>query len=156
MRSAMSRSRSTRRGVSVIWITLLLCTVLLPMVGLAIDLTVVYSVQSNSSAAVDAGALGAGRLLSTVTDSNTIQTIATQFVNANFPAGYFGSGAPQITATYTPGFTQTVQVSATVQVPLIFMRALGFKMSTAGRYRHGDSQIQPRRDRARSLGLDGP
>ena len=125
----LSNTRSSRRGVTVIWITLMLSCLLLPMVGLAIDLTVLYSVQSKLSAAVDGGALGAGRLLNTAS-SSSITTIATQFVTANFPTGYWGSQAPVITATYTPGLTQTVQVSATAVVPLLFMRILGFNTGT--------------------------
>jgi Flp pilus assembly protein TadG len=131
MRLSNPRSGSGQRGIAVVWMTLMLCTFLLPMVGLAIDLTVLYSVQSKLSAAVDGGALGAGRLLTTAS-SSSITTIATQFVNANFPTGYWGSQAPVVTATYTPGLTQTVQVSATAVVPLLFMRILGFNSATVG------------------------
>jgi Flp pilus assembly protein TadG len=131
MRPSNPRSGSGQRGIAVVWMTLMLCTFLLPMVGLAIDLTVLYSVQSKLSAAVDGGALGAGRLLN-VASSSSITTIATQFVNANFPTGFWGSTAPVVTATYTNGLTQTVQVSATAVVPLLFMRILGFNSATVG------------------------
>ena len=131
MRLSNPRSGSGRRGIAVVWLTLMLCVFLLPMVGLAIDLTVLYSVQSRLSSAVDGGALGAGRLLNAAS-SGSITTIATQFVNANFPTGYWGSQAPTVTANYTPGLTQIVQVSATTVVPLLFMRVLGFNSATVG------------------------
>jgi Flp pilus assembly protein TadG len=110
------------RGAALILYTLLLPTLLL-MVGLAIDLSILYVVQTRLSTAVDGAALGAGRLLGTSVDT---KTIAGQFLNASFPAGFWGSSTPvpNIVPSNT-GALHTISVSATVQVPLLFLRILG-------------------------------
>jgi hypothetical protein len=95
---------------------------LLLAVGLAIDLSMLYVVQTRLSSAVDGAALGAGRLLGT--SANTTE-IAGEFLRANYPTGFWGSYnlVPTITAT-TNYSLHTIQVSATIQVPLLFLRIL--------------------------------
>src|SRR4051812_18881194 len=109
-----------RRGATLVLYTLMLPLVLIPMVGLAIDGTMLYIVQAKLSTAADGAALGAGRLLGT--PANTAE-IAGEFLNANFPPGYWGSYnlVPSIQAT-TSFSTHTISVSAKVDVPLLFMR----------------------------------
>jgi Flp pilus assembly protein TadG len=100
---------------------------LVPLIGLAIDGTMLYMVQAKLSAAVDGAALGAGRLLGT--NANT-EEIAGEFLNVNFPAHYWNSAdvVPNIHATTTLG-SHTIDVGASVQVPLMFMRVLGTSSS---------------------------
>src|SRR5690242_10994791 len=107
-----------------------LLVVFIPLVGLAIDGTRLYIVQAKLSAAVDGAALGAGRLLGTVANTSEI---ANEFLNVNFPAGYWGTSNlnPTINYTNTLG-TNTISVSATVQSPLLFMRIFGYPYSTVG------------------------
>jgi hypothetical protein len=80
-------------------------------------------VQTRLSSAVDGAALGAGRLLGT--SANTTE-IAGEFLNANYPSGFWGSYnmTPTITAT-TSASLHTIVVTATVQVPLLFLRLIG-------------------------------
>ena len=116
-----------RRGAALVLYTMLLPTLLL-MVGLAIDLGILFVVQTRLSAAVDGAALGAGRLLGTPANTNEI---AGEFLNANYPSGYWGSYnlIPNISVTSNASL-HTIVVSATVQVPLLFLRLLGQQFCT--------------------------
>ena len=94
--------------------------VLFGLVGLAVDKTILYIVEARLGSAVDGAALGAGRLLGTNANPSEI---ATEFVRANFPTGYWGSSNLTPTTSYTSNSgLSTVTVSASVQVPLIFLR----------------------------------
>lgn len=101
----------------------LMIPLLMTMVGLAIDRTMLFIVEAKLSAATDGAALGAGRLLGTT--ANT-EEIAGEFLAANFPSGYWGSYqfTPTITAVNVLS-THTITVSASVRVPLLFMRWYG-------------------------------
>jgi len=112
---------NNRRGAALILYTVLLPTMLL-FCGLAIDLTMLYVVQTRLSTAVDGAALGAGRLLGTTANTSEI---AGEFLNANYPTGFWGSYnlTPSISVT-TNASLHTIVVSATVQVPLLFLRVL--------------------------------
>ncbi len=104
--------------------------VLIPMVGLAIDATMLRIVQARLSAAVDGAALGAGRLLGT---SANPQSMASEFVNANFQpgaVGFWGANNLQVSTTYTPGITKTILVNARADVPLLFIRIFGQTKAT--------------------------
>ena len=63
----MSAFRRLRRqkGSTLLLMSTLLPIVLIPLVGLAIDGTILFIVQAKLSAACDGAALGAGRLLGT-------------------------------------------------------------------------------------------
>ena len=116
-----------RRGSAMVLFTTMLPTLLIPLVGLAIDGSRLYIVQAKLSSAVDGAALGAGRLLGTT--ANTTE-IAGEFLNANFPAGFWGTNSLAPNITYTTSFTShTISVSATVDVPLLFMRIFGQSQS---------------------------
>ena len=144
-----SRSRRRQSGVAMIWYSLMLCTLMLPIMGIAVDLTILYTVQARLSAAVDGAALGAGRLLGTSTGSASGPTekMAGEFFLANFPAGYWST--PALTSageslnnsspnTYgivmtspAPGSFQ-INVTANVQVPLIFARIFSVSSAAVG------------------------
>lgn len=121
--------RNRRKGATLLLLMLGLPLVMIPLVGLAIDGTRLYIVQAKLSAAVDGASLGAGRLLG-VQGVNTTE-IAGEFLNVNFPAGYWGTNnlTPAISYTNVLG-TQTIKVSATVQSPLLFMRIFGQPSAT--------------------------
>ena len=124
-RRTPAKSRPAERGATLIMFTMLTAMVLIPMVGLAIDGSVLYWTKAKLSAAVDAAALAVGRDLSS--DSTTT---AQTYVYANLPQGWLGTSyTPAPTAlvqndTPTQG-TRRVTVSASVTVPLYFMRILG-------------------------------
>jgi len=144
-----SRSRRRQSGVAMIWYSLMLCTLMLPIMGIAVDLTILYTVQARMSAAVDGAAMGAGRLLGTATGSSAGPTekMAGEFFLANFPTGYWST--PALTSlsetmtnttpnTYSVQYTNPapgsfrVQVVANVQVPLIFARIFNVSKASVG------------------------
>jgi len=118
-------SRKRQRGNILIATTLALPVFIAPLVGMGIDATLCYIVQTELSAAVDGAALGAGRLLSTNANPTDI---ATEYLHANFRVGQAGFwGAYNLTPTINvqTGTTKTVTVTASVTIPLIFMRLIG-------------------------------
>jgi Flp pilus assembly protein TadG len=124
-----SSKHSRERGSVMIMFTLML-PVIIMLVGLAVDRTMVFIVESRLSSAVDGAALGAGRLLGT--PANTTE-IAQEFLNANFPSGYWGSYnlTPTITST-TNIALHTITVSANVTVPLLFLRVFNQPTTVVG------------------------
>jgi len=92
-----SRRRQRQSGVAIILLSLMLCTILLPMIGLAFDLTIMYIVRAKLSAAVDAGVLAGGRSLigskTLAAQQTQVTNIALDFLNANMPQGYWGTQA---------------------------------------------------------------
>jgi Flp pilus assembly protein TadG len=126
-----TRSQRGQRGNILIFLTLAL-PFFVGLVGLGIDATMCYIVQTELSAAVDGAALGAGRLLSTNANPNDI---ANEFLNANFrvgQSGFWRSYNLTPTVTVVTGMTKTVTVTATVTVPLLFMRLLHHDAATVG------------------------
>ena len=130
------RRRATR-GVVTIYIVFA-SMLLIPVVGLAIDFSVLYNVKARLQAAVDAATIAAGYTLQRTTDMTNpaqlaqITNTATAFFNANYPANYWGS-----TPSYyvvTPGVAanqvRTIQVRAAEIVPMLFLRVLGINYST--------------------------
>jgi Flp pilus assembly protein TadG len=129
-----SGRRRRQSGVAIILLSLMLCTILLPMIGLAFDLTIMYLVKAKLSGAVDAAVLAAGRSLTgsqTLAAQQTqVTNIALDFLNANMPQGYWGTSATPTVLTPTANIvTQDttnmrilVTLAANVQVPTIFMQ----------------------------------
>ena len=136
-------------------ITLMLSSLLLPVVGLAIDGGRAYLVRIKLSTAVDGASLAAGRLLgtppgATVSTQTTYATdTAQQFLAANFPSGFYGAQlVGSGTVCVDPGSDntdpcnvgnggqvqtykiRTVSVSASAQMPTFFMRLLRFPTVT--------------------------
>ena len=147
-------SKSLKSGQAIVLFTLMISSVLIPIVGLAIDGGRGYLVRLKLSSAVDGGALAAARLLGTGNDQaaqvdNATQTVK-QFVSANFPAKFFGAdivGTPYVCVD--PGVdskdpcqvngggtsvntfkVRTVVVSASAQMPTLFMSILGMPTVT--------------------------
>ena len=124
-------SRRRQRGSTLILFTLMLPSLLIPIVGLGIDATMLYIVQAKLSAATDGAALGAGRLLGTLADP---AEIAGEFLAVNFPtnntAGFWGAFDLHPTIVYTAGITKTISVNATAKVPLLFARIFGQPYAT--------------------------
>jgi Flp pilus assembly protein TadG len=141
-----SLSKRRQRGVAMIMYSLLILTLILPIMGIAVDLTMLYTVQARLSAAVDGAALGAGRLLGTSTGSSagSTQLMAGEFLIANFPTSYWGVPALSVTTDASnttpnsyyvlmtnpgPGAYQ-IDVKANARVPLIFARIFNVANAT--------------------------
>ncbi len=113
--------------------TVFTCMLLIPVVGLAIDFSVLYNVKGRLQSAVDAAAIAAGYTmqrstnLSDPTQVAAIQATATRYFNANYPAGYWGSTQVSYSATPAQDATtkiRTIKVLAQESVPMLFMRVL--------------------------------
>ncbi len=137
MRERFSKRLKQERGATLILLTFALSLVVLPLMGIAIDGTTCYLVRIKLSQAVDAAALGGARSLSTGLNLTSQTTSATatalSYLNSNFPSGLMGatfSGSPTISITQNSTISRTVQVQATVIVPLTFLRVAGFRTAT--------------------------
>jgi Flp pilus assembly protein TadG len=126
-----------RKGFAVILTTLSL-VLLVPMVGLAIDVSVLYMIRAKLSAAVDAAVLAGAQSLAnggdTATQRASAQDAATRFFNANFPTGYWGTtnvtfAPPTIDDTSAVNY-RTVSATASATAPLYFLRVFGTDATT--------------------------
>ena len=118
----------------MILFTFLMVLVIVPTIGLAVDGSIVMWEKARLSAAVDAAALAAGRSLSVGQDlaSQTASAvnIAQTYFQANLQPGQMGTtvvnGQPTVTVAQTNSLTRTVTIQANINVPLYFLRLLGF------------------------------
>jgi Mg-chelatase subunit ChlD len=151
-----STRKSNQRGASLILFTFVFMMVVIPILGLAIDGAIVFWVKARLSAAVDSGALAAGR-----TPSANATTTAQQYVYANFPAGWMGSAysvAPTAIVTYPNTGTRRVTVNATVNVPLHLARLFGmqtFPVPAVAASSRRNSNIMLVLDRSGSMNATG-
>jgi Flp pilus assembly protein TadG len=158
-RASGSPNRRRDAGGALMMFTLLVPFLLFPVVGLGIDGTIMFSVKAKLQSAVDGAALAAAQSLSSgltfTAQSATAVLTADEFIKANFVAGatagsgYWGTyglndqtcdthGNPTpsgtsaciVAAQDTTNKRTTVTVSASVNVPLLFMRILGFSSGT--------------------------
>jgi Flp pilus assembly protein TadG len=130
--------RSNRRGFVLIYYTLCLMFIL-SVVGLAIDLGMLYNVRAKLAAAIDGASLAGGRCLGRGISFTNAQPIATdtaqRWFAANYPTGFWGStlnaGDPQVSVTNV-GNTMKVQITASVKAPLMFLSIFGYPNSSVG------------------------
>ena len=124
-----------RKGVAVI-ITAGCLMGMVPVVGLAIDASLLYVVKAKLSAAADAAALAAARSLNvglTIGEQeDSARSRAEAFFAANFPEGYFNthSNSVSVVVAETAYRTRTVTVSVATTTPLYFMRVLRYDTAT--------------------------
>jgi Flp pilus assembly protein TadG len=160
----------------LILLTTMVAFVVVPLVGLAIDGGCAYLVRLKLSTAVDGGSIAAARLLgsgSTQTaQTANAQATAVEFVNANFPTGFFGatmqSGSPSACVDLGDGsdpchigntgssnyMVRTVVVSATASMNTRFMGLIGFPkviVSASGRASRRDVRVVLVMDRSSSM-----
>ena len=127
----MNGQRNKRRpkGYAIIT-TALAATVLFPMVGLAIDVGILYVVRAQLWLAADSAAMAGARALGSATDSATqtanAQAAATTYFNANWPNRYWKSSTPNGPRVSVVAGTniRSVVTTAAVNVPLYFLRIL--------------------------------
>jgi len=120
--------RSSQRGSAMLLYTAM-AGVLVLLVGLAIDVTMLHIAQGQLQSAVDGAATGAVRL--TGSDANQTE-IANEFVKANLPSGYWWTNNLTVSnaVVTNTSATSVANVSASVQVPTLFMRWLGITSNT--------------------------
>jgi Flp pilus assembly protein TadG len=131
---ANHQSVRTRKGFVSVYMAFS-SLLLIPMVGLAIDFSVLYSVRARLQTAVDAAAIGSGTTLNrgAVMDTVAVTDAAQRFFDANYPTGYWGS-SPVFPVSITPlqGLlgVRTITVNAKEYVPMLFLRVVGVNQST--------------------------
>ena len=153
-----STRSNSKRGVIIMLLSVMMPFLLIPVVGLAIDATIIHIVQTKLQGAVDAAALGAGRLLGT---SANATEIAGEFFNANFTVGangFWGATLPNPSTnpsiSVVTGVTKSVTVNAMASVPTLFMRILGFnsaQVSAVGQATRRDARFVFVLDRSGSM-----
>ncbi len=128
------------RGISLIF-TAMSLVFIVPMVGLAIDAGILYTVKGKLQMAVDAASLAAARALSRGNDDaaqqNNAKAVAQEYVLINFPSGYFNVSTPTfgnnnsgISVDESVANQRSVSVTAFVTAPLYFLRWLGNNNTT--------------------------
>lgn len=127
------------RGATLILFTLMLATVVLPLIGLAIDGGLAYLAQGRLTAAADAAALAGARSLNV---GMTIQSqmanatnLAQQYFKANFPPGLLNSSNAKSSVTITPPSDSSdhkilVQVQSSADIQLSFLGMFGHPTAT--------------------------
>jgi Flp pilus assembly protein TadG len=135
------RSRNREKGASLFVAIAALVWVVIPMLGLVVDLGILYSAKARLQAAVDGAALAAARALNlgqtTAEQATSAQQNAVNWFYANFPPGNWStSGTVMSTANVSvvdspsAANLRQVTVTASTSVPAWFMRFVGFN-STA-------------------------
>jgi Flp pilus assembly protein TadG len=120
----------------MIMLTVMMTSVLVPLVGLAIDGGILFMTKAKLQTAVDAASLAGGRSLSVGLDLPSQTASCTNTVNAyfaaNFPNGWFGASNANVAVNIAQSAfkTRTVTVTASVQSPLYFLRILGLNNAT--------------------------
>ncbi len=131
----MNRLQREKGMAIVAAAVILLITV--PMVGLAIDVSMLFIAKTRLQGAVDGAALQGARSLARGANGSAqianAQTAATAYVKSNFPSGFFFSSGltiPTPTVDLSVQYQRSVVVTADVQVPAMFERMLGFTNTT--------------------------
>ncbi len=163
----MPHKNRKQRGFTLI-IYILMLTFMVATAGLAINVGSIYMIKARLSAAVDGAALAAGRsvnLTETVDEATTAaQTAATQFFNANFPAGYMNTlGTPVVNPTFAqesdnnglPTGVLDITVTASVSAPTYFMQIFCVtNLTCVNSINIGDTGVASRRGVVMMLVLD--
>ena len=132
-----------QRGFAI-YATVILLLMIIPMLGLAIDTSLLYVVKTRLQGAVDGAALAGAKALSHGTDSadeKVAATLAAQtYVKLNYPSSFFfsadvvinpsTSASPGVVIDESVQYQRTVTVTASVAEPTLFMRWLNFMSTT--------------------------
>jgi Flp pilus assembly protein TadG len=131
------RHRNREKGASLFIAIAALVWVVIPMMGLFIDLGILYSVKARLQAAVDGASLAAARALNLGSDTTAQETSAKQnavnWFYANFPSGNWNTTGTvmdtttvQVANSPNNADLRLVTVTATTNVPAWFMKWVGF------------------------------
>src|ERR1700722_1467876 len=132
-----NQHRNREKGASLFIAVAALVWGGIPMLGLFIDLGILYSAKARLQAAVDGAALAAARALNlgqdTSAQASAAQQNAVNWFYANFPPGNWNTystvmNTGTVTVTDSPNSAnhRLVTVTATTNVPAWFMKWLGF------------------------------
>jgi len=164
-----NRTDYKRKGIAIV-LTALMLTIIIPMVGLAVDAAMMFSIRAKIQAAADAASMASARALSKgLTIEQQVaaaQARATAYFNANFPTGSMNTlGTAEIptpTVEEVGYRTRRVTVSVTVTPPSYFMRYLNWgptgkamKVKVSGQTSRRDVNVSMVVDRSGSLSTAG-
>jgi Flp pilus assembly protein TadG len=131
----MKRRRRAQGGIAVI-VTAIMLGILIPVIGLAIDVSVLYVDKTRLQGAVDGAALAAAKALSRGNDDATQKLNAKQaaadYVFLNYPTNFFFTSSMTVNQSTdviideTVANQRTVSVTAHAVAPTLFMRWLKF------------------------------
>jgi Mg-chelatase subunit ChlD len=137
------RARTSERGASIIVFTVVMTFVIVPLMGLGIDVSIHYWIKAKLSSAVDAAALAAARSLNTGTtiasQTANAQLVGRQYFAANFPAGMLGTSvidgqqvSNNVSISVSTSATNLITVTATAEVnaPLYILQLLHLSSGT--------------------------
>jgi Flp pilus assembly protein TadG len=162
-----SDKRRKQRGIAILTSSLILILAI-PMLGLAIDSTILYVVKCRLQGAVDGAALAAAKALARGTDDATqvtnAQNSAATYVMLNFPQGYFFTTSvtvnptTDVTVDESIAHERIITVNAHVTVPALFMTWLHFvstNVNASATTVRRDTNIALVVDRSGSLAASG-
>jgi Flp pilus assembly protein TadG len=160
-REQFLKHRGERGFVILLW-TLMMLFLILPMVGLAIDAGILYTIKAKLQTSVDGAALGAARSLNRSQDVPSQQTDATntakRYYHANFPDSWMGVtpvNDPTVSWPNAPTGTAIINVQGTVDAPTWFMKVLAInsvRVVAVGQATRRNVNIMLVLDRSGSLG----
>lgn len=155
-----SQAARGRRGSVLVYGALLTAIVVVPFMGLAIDVGLMYLVQSRLSAAADAATIAGASALARGSDdtaqrANAVST-ANAYFNANFPSGYLWTTNFQLNSVAATDSTymRSITTTASVQAPLLFLGMLNLTkptISVSSKATRRDINIMVVMDRSGSL-----
>ncbi len=135
----MKSRRQAQAGIAVI-VTAIMLVILIPVIGLAIDVSILYVDKSRLQGAVDGAALAGAKALSRGNDDATQKANAKQaaanYVFLNYPSTFFFTQSLTVDQTADISIDETVANQRTISVtahavaPTLFMRWLNFTSTT--------------------------
>jgi len=131
------QNRNREKGATLFVAIAAMVWIIIPMLGLVVDLGILYSAKARLQAGVDGAALAAARALNlgqtTAVQAASAQQNAVDWFYANFPAGNWATfntvmTTANVTVVDSPSNAnlRQVTVTASTSVPTWFMKYLGF------------------------------
>jgi Flp pilus assembly protein TadG len=162
-----TKTRRAERGMAVVATTIML-VILIPVVGLAIDVTLLYVDKARLQGAVDGAALAGAEGLSRGSNDAAQQTSAKQaaaeYVFLNYPTTFFFTNSitvnqsTDITINESVANQRTVSVTGHANVPTLFMSWLNFtstNVNASATVTRRDVNVMFVMDRSGSLAFSG-
>jgi Flp pilus assembly protein TadG len=162
--AARAGNRRGRRGFVLLAAAAMVFLLLLPAIGLSVDVGMMYLVQMRLSAASDAASLAGARALNRGSDDATqranAEATADTYFYANFPSGYFGTTNAHVqdVAAIDSTSMRSITSTASVDLPFVFLRVLGLDhitLNTSSKSTRRDVNIMIVMDRSGSLATSG-
>ena len=156
-------AQEREKGMALM-ITAICLVMMVPVMGLAIDATIIFGIRAKLATAADAAAIAAARNLAVgvtlAAQTANASATATNFFNSNFPDGYFSTSGKtvNITVAETVLRVRSITVEAQVNAPSLFMKFLSSGMTTvkaASRAERRDTNVMMVLDRSGSMDGNG-